>query len=179
MFCFKNIPTLIFAGDVDTSSNVDNAGFLPVFPPTNSNDTGKYSSGKFSLFLGFTTAKLLHICTKFHQRATLKLYCEWFFCPGTQPQSLSLWGRLQRPTLSFSPFTSNLVTGVKFFSFGQQNLIKKNSSNWSQYSTNKKKLHWKYLWTSMLQLSVTMMRWVRVWLRLDCRFRRFYPISRK
>ena len=125
MFCFKNIPTLIFAGDVDTSSNVDNAGFLPVFPPTNSNDTGKYSSGKFSLFLGFTTAKLLHICTKFHQRATLKLYCEWFFCPGTQPQSLSLWGRLQRPTLSFSPFTSNLVTGVKFFSLGQQNLIKK------------------------------------------------------
>ena len=40
---------LIFAGDVDTSGNVDNAGFLPVFPPTNSNDTGK-SSGKFSLF---------------------------------------------------------------------------------------------------------------------------------
>ena len=34
---------LIFAGDVDTSGNVDNAGFLPVFPPTNSNDTGKLS----------------------------------------------------------------------------------------------------------------------------------------
>ena len=45
MFCSKNILMLIFAGDVDTSGNVDNAGFLPVFPPTKSNDTGK-SSGK-------------------------------------------------------------------------------------------------------------------------------------
>ena len=63
MFCFKNILTLIFAGDVDTSGNVDNAGFLPVFPPTNSNDTGKLS-GKFSLCRYFTVAINELLCLK-------------------------------------------------------------------------------------------------------------------
>ena len=71
---------LIFAGDVDTSGNVDNAGFLPVFPPTNSNDTGKSSGKKFSLFLGVHHCKT-SICTKFHQRATLKIVLRMvFFC---------------------------------------------------------------------------------------------------
>ena len=47
-----------------------------------------------------------------------------FFCSGTQPQSLSLSGEDFKGQLSFSPFTSNLVTGVNIFSSCQLNLIK-------------------------------------------------------
>jgi hypothetical protein len=84
-----NILTLIFAGDVDTSGNVDNAGFLPVFPPTNSNDTGK-SSGNLAYFLSSPLQNFyLH---KISSKGNFKIVLRMVFCRGTQPQSLSLSG---------------------------------------------------------------------------------------